>query len=40
MHLPVCISCADFLDNSFYKLLFDEKWQYRKWNGPVQYEGM
>ncbi len=24
--------------NDFYKLLVDEKWQWRKWDGPAQYE--
>ncbi|KAJ9299607.1 CAZyme family AA2 [Paecilomyces variotii] len=23
--------------NEFFRLLFDEKWQWRKWNGPAQY---
>jgi cytochrome c peroxidase len=26
------------LTNDFYKLLFDEKWVWKKWNGPKQYE--
>ncbi|KAK3300340.1 heme peroxidase [Chaetomium fimeti] len=26
------------LTNDFYKLLLDEKWQYKKWDGPKQYE--
>jgi len=25
------------LTNDFYKLLFDEKWVWKKWNGPKQY---
>jgi cytochrome c peroxidase len=25
------------LTNDYYKLLFDEKWVWRKWNGPAQY---
>jgi len=24
--------------NDYFKLLFDEKWQLRKWKGPIQYE--
>jgi cytochrome c peroxidase len=24
--------------NDYYKLLFDEKWALKKWNGPIQYE--
>lgn len=24
--------------NAFYQLLLDEKWQYKKWNGPQQFE--
>lgn len=24
--------------NAYYQLLFDEKWQLRKWEGPIQYE--
>jgi len=24
--------------NEFYKLLLSEKWQWRKWNGPKQFE--
>lgn len=24
--------------NDYYKLLFDEKWSWRKWAGPKQYE--
>ncbi|KAF2863972.1 class II peroxidase, partial [Piedraia hortae CBS 480.64] len=26
------------LTNDYYKLLLDEKWDWRKWNGPKQYE--
>jgi len=26
------------LTNDFYKLLLDEKWQWKKWGGPKQYE--
>ena len=26
------------LTNDYYKLLLDEKWSWRKWNGPKQYE--
>jgi len=26
------------LTNEYYKLLLDEKWQWKKWNGPAQYE--
>ncbi|KAL2168489.1 hypothetical protein VTG60DRAFT_7225 [Thermothelomyces hinnuleus] len=26
------------LTNDYYKLLLDEKWQWKKWNGPKQYE--
>ncbi|EME44574.1 hypothetical protein DOTSEDRAFT_72130 [Dothistroma septosporum NZE10] len=26
------------LTNDYYKLLFDEKWQWKKWGGPKQYE--
>lgn len=26
------------LTNDYYKLLLDEKWQWKKWNGPAQYE--
>lgn len=26
------------LTNDYYKLLFDEKWVWKKWNGPKQYE--
>jgi cytochrome c peroxidase len=26
------------LTNDYYKLLLEEKWQWRKWNGPKQYE--
>lgn len=26
------------LTNDFYKLLFDEKWVWKKWNGPKQLE--
>ncbi|KAI2468099.1 heme peroxidase [Annulohypoxylon bovei var. microspora] len=26
------------LTNDYYTLLLDEKWQFRKWNGPKQYE--
>ncbi|PIA93089.1 Cytochrome c peroxidase, mitochondrial [Cercospora beticola] len=26
------------LTNDYFKLLFDEKWQWKKWNGPKQYE--
>ncbi|PHH53284.1 Cytochrome c peroxidase, mitochondrial [Ceratocystis fimbriata CBS 114723] len=26
------------MTNDFYTLLLDEKWQQRKWNGPMQYE--
>ncbi|KAL2260946.1 hypothetical protein VTK26DRAFT_4915 [Humicola hyalothermophila] len=26
------------LTNDFYKLLLEEKWQWKKWNGPKQYE--
>ncbi|KAH6634366.1 heme peroxidase [Chaetomium sp. MPI-SDFR-AT-0129] len=26
------------LTNDFYKLLLDEKWQYKKWDGPKQFE--
>ncbi|KAM0748783.1 cytochrome c peroxidase Ccp1 [Meredithblackwellia eburnea MCA 4105] len=26
------------LTNEYYKLLLDEKWQFRKWKGPAQYE--
>ena len=26
------------LTNDYYKLLLDEKWNFRKWNGPKQYE--
>jgi hypothetical protein len=22
----------------YYRLLFDEKWQLKKWKGPIQYE--
>jgi len=27
-----------FLTNEYYKLLLNEKWQWKKWNGPPQYE--
>ncbi|KAK9476324.1 heme peroxidase [Lipomyces japonicus] len=27
-----------YLTNDFYKLLLDEKWHYRKWDGPKQWE--
>lgn len=26
------------LTNDYYKLLLDEKWQWKKWNGPKQFE--
>ncbi len=26
------------LTNDYYKLLLDEKWQWKKWDGPAQYE--
>lgn len=26
------------MTNDYYKLLLDEKWQWKKWNGPKQYE--
>lgn len=26
------------LTNDYYRLLLDEKWQFRKWKGPKQYE--
>lgn len=26
------------LTNDYYKLLLDEKWQWKKWNGPAEYE--
>ena len=26
------------LTNDYYKLLFDEKWDWKKWDGPKQYE--
>jgi hypothetical protein len=37
---PLSAACGADSDISFYKLLFDEKWEYRKWDGPVQYESM
>lgn len=27
-----------YFSNDFYKLLLDEKWQWKKWDGPKQYE--
>lgn len=28
------------LTNDYYKLLMDEKWAYKKWDGPLQFEDM